>query len=266
MTTGRYIWLNRWKNDDKNISIFASWTKEGWWSWARKVIEQVLEWKTDISNILLVSNHQDGWVSKIMWEYKHELQSLWIGLYFKHLGEFPNRDSSWEYSTESILKIKEAYETIFKQHNLKYIFLSGWMKLILWINPEQCINIHPGPTQKPYGWKGMHGINVHEKIWEDYNAWKIKQTCITIHYVTEKFDEWPIIAQIPVDISTCENPEDVRKAVNKVEHKWQPLITEMIINWEISWSWKTWDFVKTPQRFEHKWEVNLQRWFHDSFF
>jgi len=61
MTTGKYIWLNRWKHADKNISIFASWEKQWWWSGARKVLDSVLEGKIDVSNILLVSNHKSGW-------------------------------------------------------------------------------------------------------------------------------------------------------------------------------------------------------------
>lgn len=258
MADWQYIWLNRWKKADNNISIFASWKKEGWWSGARKVIEQILEWQTDISNILLVSNHEDGWVSEIINQYKHELQSIWIWLYFEHIEKFPKRDKTTkEFSSEAIWEIKKIYQDIFDTHNLKYVFLSGWMKLILWLAPQTCINIHPGPTQKPYWWKWMHGINIHEKIWEDYSTWKIKQTCITIHYVTEKFDEGPIIAQIPVDISNCKNAEDVRKTVNKVEHKYQPIITEMIINGEISWSGNREDSVIVPNNFEWNKEIDL---------
>lgn len=48
----------------------------------------------------------------------------------------------------------------------------------------------------------MHGDAVHEKIFVDYKSGKINQTCVTMHYATDIFDdERFIIAQVPVSLS-----------------------------------------------------------------
>jgi folate-dependent phosphoribosylglycinamide formyltransferase PurN len=134
--------------------------------------------------------------------------------------------------------VSQQYMKIMEQYNIDYLFLSGWLKLVLWMNSNKCINIHPGPTQRPYGWEGMHGMAVHEKIWEDYQAWIIHQTCVTMHYATNQFDDPRFtIAQIPVTLEDCNSADDIQKKVNKMEHEVQWKITQMIVNKDINWSW-----------------------------
>ena|GEM_PF-3308842 len=57
-----------------------------------------------------------------------------------------------------------------------------------------------------------------------------------MHYVSKKIDDGPIIAQIPVSINKCNSWEDVKKAVNKVEQKYQWKITKLVIEKKIAWS------------------------------
>ncbi len=47
----------------------------------------------------------------------------------------------------------------------------------------------------------MHGMAVHNKIFEDWEEGKITRTAVTMHFVTDTFDDGPIIFQFPVETS-----------------------------------------------------------------
>ncbi|MDD5769433.1 MAG: hypothetical protein PHE25_00545 [Candidatus Gracilibacteria bacterium] len=154
-----------------------------------------------------------------------------------------------EYSPESLKIIAGYYQKIFKQYGLDYIFLSGWLRYVCGIPFNKVINIHPGPTQEGYGGEKMHGEAVHKKVWQDYVDGKINQTCVTMHYATDIFDDPnATIVQVPVDLSGpfdlgschqehgCRNAKEVGERVNAVEHFIQWKITQLIVSGAISWT------------------------------
>jgi phosphoribosylglycinamide formyltransferase-1 len=77
----------------------------------------------------------------------------------------------------------------------------------------EIINIHPALLPS-YGGKGMYGMNVHNKVFEDGE----KISGATIHYVNERYDEGEIILNKSVDISEAKSPEEVQKTVLAIEH------------------------------------------------
>lgn len=85
------------------------------------------------------------------------------------------------------------------------------------------INIHPALLPK-YGGKGMYGMNVHKAVIENNE----KQTGITIHYVSENYDEGDIILQKTVSLSQRDTPETVALKVQKLEHEHYPKIVEKL--------------------------------------
>lgn len=99
-----------------------------------------------------------------------------------------------------------------------YIVLAGYLRKIpaelIHAFPHHIINIHPALLPK-YGGKGMYGMKVHNAVFEN----KEKQSGITIHVVNEVYDEGKIIAQHTVDLGDDDSPEQIKKKVLEIEHK-----------------------------------------------
>ena len=97
------------------------------------------------------------------------------------------------------------------------IFLAGYMKKlgssILRAYENNIFNIHPSLLPK-YGGKGMYGINVHSAV---INA-KETETGITIHRVSEEYDEGEIVAQTRVPVLQNDTPESLALRILQQEH------------------------------------------------
>ncbi|MCH2234920.1 MAG: phosphoribosylglycinamide formyltransferase [Crocinitomicaceae bacterium] len=114
-------------------------------------------------------------------------------------------------------------------HGVSFVILAGYLKMI---SPDlskayhnKMVNIHPALLPK-YGGKGMYGMNVHRAVFEN----KEEVSGITIHYVNERYDEGEIILQESCDIRDCSSPEEIQKAVLKVEHEFfAPTIEKLLI-------------------------------------
>lgn len=237
----------------KNLpNIWLFWTggeKYGeWWSGINKILENFWTLWIKDSVSIIVSNNWNGWV-------KEKAYNNWV--LFEKFKNYPSRWEDWTYSEKDKEILKDMYIELVEKHNLDFVFLSWWNKYVDWLEPNKTINIHPGPLVKPYWWEWKYWNHIHKKIWEDYEKWQITKTCVTMHYVTEEFDKWPIIAQIPVELSGCESWEDVKQRTNTVEHIIQSKVTLMIMEWKISWSWIEWEPVQFPEGFKWWEEVDL---------
>ena len=135
-----------------------------------------------------------------------------------HAKEFslPVEQVRWEGLTPSDLL------EILISHKVDFIVLAGFLRLVPKeiINnfPKRIINLHPSLLPK-YGGRGMFGRNVHKAV---FNAQET-QTGITIHYVSEQYDEGAIIKQFTVNIS----PED---DVDTIESKVRSLESQHFVN------------------------------------
>ena len=102
------------------------------------------------------------------------------------------------------------------QYNVDFIVLAGFLRLV----PQEIIghfharivNLHPSLLPK-FGGKGMYGRKVHEAV---FNAQE-NQTGITIHYVSEQYDEGAIIAQFVIEISPQDSIEQIEFKVRELE-------------------------------------------------
>ena len=92
-------------------------------------------------------------------------------------------------------------------------FLLQFPQSILQVFENKVINIHPALLPK-YGGKGMYGINVHKAIFNHSES----DSGITIHFVTEHYDEGAFIFQKTISISDCETPEEIAKKILQLEH------------------------------------------------
>lgn len=88
---------------------------------------------------------------------------------------------------------------------------------------RRIINIHPALLPK-FGGKGMYGKHVHEAV----VAAGEHETGITIHYVTENYDEGEIIFQAKVKIGDHPTPEKVADMVHSLEYRHYPQVIDKI--------------------------------------
>lgn len=103
------------------------------------------------------------------------------------------------------------------------IALAGYMikipKEVIQQYKGQIVNIHPSLLPK-YGGKGFYGMNVHRAVIENGET----ESGCTVHVVTEKYDDGPILAQTKVPVKESDDASALAKRVLKEEHKLFPSV------------------------------------------
>jgi formyltetrahydrofolate-dependent phosphoribosylglycinamide formyltransferase len=98
-----------------------------------------------------------------------------------------------------------------------YVCLSGYLSLlpqaVLQAFPNRILNIHPALLPK-FGGKGMYGLAVHRAVVE---AGETESGC-TVHWVTEQYDEGPILLQRSCPVLPEDTPESLAARVLSLEH------------------------------------------------
>jgi phosphoribosylglycinamide formyltransferase-1 len=187
---------------EKNIAILAS----GAGSNAQKILEYFSD-RMDIAVRLIVSNKKEAGVLNIA-----KLASIDTFVV--------NRDSF--YSTTDLLVELD-------KRNIDFIVLAGFLWLIppylIQHYPDRIINIHPALLPK-YGGKGMYGHFVHEAV----HLAKDTHSGITIHFVNEKYDEGSIVFQERCEILPSDQPEDIAKKVQVLEHSHYPTVIDQLVS------------------------------------
>ena len=136
----------------------------------------------------------------------------------QHAKEFsiPIERVVWKEQTPSALL------ALLAKYKVDFIVLAGFLRLvpkeIVNTFSRRMVNLHPSLLPK-YGGKGMYGRKVHEAVFKSRES----QTGITIHYVSEEYDEGAVIAQFVVDVS----PDD---GVHGIESKVRSLESQHFVN------------------------------------
>lgn len=114
---------------------------------------------------------------------------------------------------------------LMKDKGVDYIVLAGFLSLVpsdlIAAYPGRIVNIHPA-LLPAYGGKGMYGARVHRAVIENGE----KQSGITIHHVTEKYDDGAIVAQFRVDVAPDDTPESLAAKIHTLEHAHYPRVIE----------------------------------------
>lgn len=131
----------------------------------------------------------------------------------------------------------EDYRDILDCFKPDFVALSGWLKRTKGLDPKTTFNIHPGPLPA-FGGKGMYGHHVHEAVIKAYQEGRIQYSAVTMHFVTEEYDQGPIFFQYPVFIRPDDTPDTLAARVNKIEHSWQSYLTSLVIQGLIYWDGK----------------------------
>ncbi|MDD5674991.1 MAG: phosphoribosylglycinamide formyltransferase [Chitinivibrionales bacterium] len=97
------------------------------------------------------------------------------------------------------------------------LVLAGYMKklppAIVAAYRDRIVNVHPA-LLPAFGGKGLYGRNVHQAVL-DYGA---KISGVTVHFVTEEYDQGPIIMQQAVPVLEGDTAETLAARVLAAEH------------------------------------------------
>ncbi len=114
------------------------------------------------------------------------------------------------------------------RRKISFIVLAGFM----WLVPAylvkafagRMVNIHPA-LLPAYGGKGMYGMHVHEAV----KAAGEKETGISIHWVNEHYDEGDIIFQKSCLLEVSDQPADIARKVQRLEHQYYTVVVEQLL-------------------------------------
>jgi phosphoribosylglycinamide formyltransferase-1 len=186
----------------KNIAILAS----GAGSNAQKILEYFSD-RMDIAVRLIISNKKEAGVLNIA-----KLSSI---------DTFVVTRDTFYSTTDLLIELDKR--------NIDFIVLAGFLWLIppylIQHYPDRIINIHPALLPK-YGGKGMYGHFVHEAV----HLAKDTHSGITIHFVNEKYDEGSIVFQERCEILPSDQPEDIAKKVQVLEHSYYPTVIDQLVS------------------------------------
>ncbi len=97
------------------------------------------------------------------------------------------------------------------------LVLAGYLKPVpaSWIRAfgTRCYNIHPA-LLPAYGGHGMYGHHIHEAV----VAAGEPESGLSIHRVTERYDEGPILFQMRTPVRPSDTPEELAARILKGEH------------------------------------------------
>ncbi|MFH0919618.1 MAG: phosphoribosylglycinamide formyltransferase [Fibrobacterota bacterium] len=122
---------------------------------------------------------------------------------------------------------------LLKKHDVSLIALAGYMKQlppgVVQVFHGRIVNIHPSLLPK-FGGAGMFGINVHEAV----IAAGEKESGASVHFVTENYDEGPVIMQEKVPVLPGDVPVTLSIRVLEVEHRLYPEAVRRVLAGEIT--------------------------------
>lgn len=112
-------------------------------------------------------------------------------------------------------------------NDVDLVVLSGYAKrvgpLTLSAFESKILNVHPAPLPR-FGGQGMYGMAVHAAVLVSGQT----ESAVTIHVVTEDYDDGPIVAACPVPIEPGDSAESLRERVHAAEPRcWVELLREL---------------------------------------
>jgi len=106
---------------------------------------------------------------------------------------------------------------LLEEHSVRVLVLAGYMKVlpaaVIRALPGRVVNIHPA-LLPAFGGKGMYGAHVHEAVLKSGAQW----TGVTIHLVTENYDEGPVLRQRVAAVVPGDTPATLGARVLALEH------------------------------------------------
>ncbi|MBR1630294.1 MAG: phosphoribosylglycinamide formyltransferase [Paludibacteraceae bacterium] len=114
------------------------------------------------------------------------------------------------------------------RYGVRFIVLAGFLALIpdflVRAYERRIVNLHPSLLPK-YGGRGMYGHHVHQAV----KAAGERQTGITIHYVSARYDEGQVIAQYATALEPSDSVSDIERKVRRLEEQYLPSVVEALV-------------------------------------
>jgi phosphoribosylglycinamide formyltransferase-1 len=185
----------------KRIAIFAS----GSGSNAQKIMEHFKR-NAEAEVVLVLTNNPQAYVLQ-----RADNFEVPAHIFTRH--EF--------YETDEVVRLLKNLE-------VDLVVLAGFLWLapqsLLNAFPNKIINLHPALLPK-HGGKGMFGDHVHQAVLDA----KDEESGITIHFVSDKYDEGEIIHQSRFKIEPEDNLEVVKFKGQQLEHLHFPKVIEGLL-------------------------------------
>lgn len=169
-------------------------------------MESILKLCNEKYNIIVISNNPDAEGLKIAQKYKVTTVDL-------NHKKFPDRTT-----------FDHALSELIDTYQPKLVVLAGFMLILSadFVNHyySRLINIHPSllPSFK--------GLSTHIRALKE----GVKIHGCTIHYVTDKLDEGPIILQVAVPVLPYDDEHSLAARVLEQEHIFYPKVVDLIMN------------------------------------
>src|SRR5262245_24798400 len=108
--------------------------------------------------------------------------------------------------------------TMPSNHNVDVVLLLGYMRKLgpatLRTFRNRILNIHPALLPE-HGGKGRYGTHVHESVLASGDT----ETGVSIHVVSQDYDQGPVIAQCRVPVLEGDTPATLQARVLAREHE-----------------------------------------------
>lgn len=125
---------------------------------------------------------------------------------------------AWDHQVADAL-YEEGVSLVCSAGYLRYI-----THVLLEAFPRRIMNVHPALLPS-FGGQGMFGMRVHRAVLEH----GCKVSGCTVHFVDERYDSGPIIAQACVPVQDDDTPETLMKRVQMQEHRLYPQCIEWVV-------------------------------------
>ena len=136
------------------------------------------------------------------------------------------------FNNETFKKSGEI-DTYLRSLSIDFIVLAGFLRQIpadlVGSFKNKIINIHPSLLPK-FGGKGMFGKHVHKAVLDSNET----ESGISIHYVSNEYDEGKILFQKSTTIEVGETVNSLTAKIQVLEHAYFPVIIEKTIHHEFN--------------------------------
>jgi phosphoribosylglycinamide formyltransferase-1 len=163
---------------------------------------------------LIISNNRNSAV--LEFARSHGVPCIWIG--------------GAAYENEALRD--EALNAELSNHNVDVVLLLGYMRKLgpatLGAFRNRILNIHPA-LLPAHGGKGKYGIHVHESVLASGDT----ETGVSIHVVSQEYDQGRVIAQCRMPVLDGDTPATLQARVLAREHEFLVETLNMIITGSI---------------------------------
>lgn len=125
------------------------------------------------------------------------------------------------YQSDALLRLLE-------EQKIDFIVLAGFLwkvpPSLIAAYPNTIINIHPALLPK-FGGRGMYGERVHSAVLEANE----NVSGITIHHVTEEYDQGATIFQAECPVREDDTPESLARRIHQLEYQHYPRVLAQLL-------------------------------------